>query len=229
MSPTFPTTNIFVAAHLRVGLDEPEVYHVDTSSPNARRRSADRRRRGARVSRDAQRQGQWTATRAYADPDAVMFTPQAIWAREFLEGRKDPAVASRWSPNASYVSCDGKMAVNTGPWRKPVACKAAFSQLCGNGKRASGTGSPTADTRLKSHSPRARRRSCARVHVKAARPVRRSWPHLRQSGGQAARHPTILAGAVCGSHPRMGSEGRAEGRAALPHLPMDGPPLHRRA
>ena len=67
--------------------------------------------------RDAQRKGQWTAARAYADPDAVMFTPQAIWARDFLKGRKDPQTALHWSPNASYVSCDGRMAVNTGPWQ----------------------------------------------------------------------------------------------------------------
>ncbi|MBA3510803.1 hypothetical protein [Sphingomonas sp.] len=67
-------------------------------------------------SRDAQRKGQWTASRAYADPDAVMFTPRAIWARDFLKGRKDPRTAIRWSPNASYVSCDGRTAVNTGPW-----------------------------------------------------------------------------------------------------------------
>lgn len=68
-------------------------------------------------SRDAQVKGQWTASRAYADPDAVMFTPQAIWARDFLKGRKDPLSAMRWSPNATYVSCDGRMAVNTGPWQ----------------------------------------------------------------------------------------------------------------
>ena len=67
-------------------------------------------------SRDAQQNGQWTASRAYAHPDAVMFTPQAIWARDFLKGRKDPTAALRWSPNASYVSCDGRIAVNTGPW-----------------------------------------------------------------------------------------------------------------
>ena len=66
---------------------------------------------------DAQKKGQWTASRAYADPDAVMFTPQAIWARDFLKGRRDPQVALQWSPNASYVSCDGRMAVNTGPWQ----------------------------------------------------------------------------------------------------------------
>lgn len=65
----------------------------------------------------AQQKGQWTASREYAHPDAVMFTPQAIWARDFLKGKKDPPFASRWSPNASYVSCDGRLAVNTGKWQ----------------------------------------------------------------------------------------------------------------
>jgi hypothetical protein len=77
-------------------------------------------------SRDAQRNGQWTAARAYADEDAVMFTPQAIWARDFLKGRKDPAAATRWSPNASYVSCDGLMAVNTGPWQSANGQQSGF-------------------------------------------------------------------------------------------------------
>ena len=67
--------------------------------------------------RDARKNGQWTASRLYAHPDAVMFTPQAIWARDFLKDRKDPPAASIWSPNASYVSCDGRIAVNTGPWK----------------------------------------------------------------------------------------------------------------
>lgn len=67
------------------------------------------------MSRDAQRNGQWTASRTYAHRDAVMFTPRAIWARDFLKGRKNPSAATRWSPNASYVSCDGRVAVNTGP------------------------------------------------------------------------------------------------------------------
>lgn len=67
--------------------------------------------------RDSQKNGQWTAARRYAHPDAVMFTPQAIWARDFLKGKTDPVVPSQWSPNASYVSCDGRLAVNTGPWR----------------------------------------------------------------------------------------------------------------
>ena len=68
-------------------------------------------------SRSAQKDGQWTASRSFAHPDAVIFTPQAIWARDFLKGRKDPPSAIRWSPNASFVSCDGRVAVNTGPWQ----------------------------------------------------------------------------------------------------------------
>jgi hypothetical protein len=65
---------------------------------------------------DAQRLGQWTAFRKYAAPDAVMFTPQAVWARDFLKGKKDPPRSVRWRPALSFVSCDGRTAVNTGPW-----------------------------------------------------------------------------------------------------------------
>ncbi len=66
--------------------------------------------------RDAQRRGQWTAFRTWADHDAVMFTPKAVWARDFLKGRKDPPKAIAWRPSNSFVSCDGHTAVNTGPW-----------------------------------------------------------------------------------------------------------------
>lgn len=66
--------------------------------------------------RDALRLGQWTAFRKYADPDAVMFTPQAAWARDFLKGRKNPPRSVRWWPAHSFVSCDGRTAVNSGPW-----------------------------------------------------------------------------------------------------------------
>jgi len=70
-------------------------------------------------SRDAQKLGQWTAFRKYADRDAVMFTPQAVWARDFLMDRKDPPRPINWRPAHSWVSCDGRTAVNTGPWFMP--------------------------------------------------------------------------------------------------------------
>lgn len=65
--------------------------------------------------RDAQRIGQWTAFRKWADKDAVIFTPQAAWALEVLP-KKDPPKAINWRPSHSFVSCDGRTAVNTGPW-----------------------------------------------------------------------------------------------------------------
>ena len=70
----------------------------------------------AAFARDAKRIGQWTAFRKWADRDAVMFTPKAVWAQQFLKGRKDPPRAIGWKPARSYVSCDGRTAVNTGPW-----------------------------------------------------------------------------------------------------------------
>ena len=66
--------------------------------------------------RDAKRIGQWTAFRKWADRDAVMFTPQATWVQKFLKDRKDPPKAVRWAPKDSFVSCDGRSAVNTGSW-----------------------------------------------------------------------------------------------------------------
>lgn len=68
---------------------------------------------------DAQKLGQWTAFRKWADPTAIMYTPQAVWAQDFLKDRKDPPRSVRWQPARSYVSCDGRTAVNTGPWQGP--------------------------------------------------------------------------------------------------------------
>ena len=77
--------------------------------------AVDCRRCRARLRRRCpERIGQWTAFRKYADDDAVMFTPQAVWAHEFLAGRKDPPKSrSSGGPSASWVSCDGRTAVNT--------------------------------------------------------------------------------------------------------------------
>jgi len=69
-------------------------------------------------SRDAQRIGQWTAFRKWADRDAVVFTPQAAWVRDAVPA-KDPPKAISWRPAHSFVSCDGRTAVNTGLWRDP--------------------------------------------------------------------------------------------------------------
>jgi len=79
--------------------------------------------------RDAERNGQWTAFAKYAHPDAVMFTPQATWAHDFLKGRKDPPKSVRWWPAHSFVSCDGRTAVNTGPWIRPDGSHGYFTTV----------------------------------------------------------------------------------------------------
>ncbi len=65
---------------------------------------------------DAQKIGQWTAFRKWSTPDALMFTPQPTNAHRFVGKLKNPAVPVYWWPGRSYVSCDGRTAINTGPW-----------------------------------------------------------------------------------------------------------------
>src|SRR6185369_4914374 len=80
--------------------------------------------------RDAQRIGQWTAFRKWADRDAVVFTPQAAWAQQLLP-KKDPPKAIVWRPAHSFVSCDGRTAVNTGPWFKADGSSGGyFTTVC---------------------------------------------------------------------------------------------------
>ena len=69
----------------------------------------------------AQEKGQWTAFRETAHPDAVMFVPERVKARDWLKSQKDPAEAVRWQPHAVYVSCDGNSGVTTGAWQKGPA------------------------------------------------------------------------------------------------------------
>jgi hypothetical protein len=78
---------------------------------------------------DAQRIGQWSAFRKYIDHDAVMFTPQAVWARDFLKGLKNPPKPVRWWPAHSFVSCDGRTAVNNGPWKRADGSHGYFTTV----------------------------------------------------------------------------------------------------
>ena len=77
----------------------------------------------------AQTEGQWTAFRHYAASDAVMFTPQPVNAQSFLAKLKNPPKAIMWWPTASFISCDGAMAANTGGWRRPDGSVGYFSTI----------------------------------------------------------------------------------------------------
>lgn len=65
---------------------------------------------------DAQKIGQWTAFKKWSTPDAMIFAPQPVNAHQALAKAKDPPASVFWWPGRSYVSCDGNLAVNTGPW-----------------------------------------------------------------------------------------------------------------
>ena len=69
----------------------------------------------------AQEKGQWTAFRETSHPDAVMFVPQRVKARDWLKSQKDPAEAVKWQPHAVYVSCDGNVGATTGAWQGGAA------------------------------------------------------------------------------------------------------------
>jgi hypothetical protein len=117
-------------------------------------------------SRDAQRVGQWTAFRKYADRDAVMFSPQAVWARDFLMDRKDPPKAISWRPAHSFVSCDGRTAVNSGPWFTPAGKLAGYFTTVWQRSRNSWRwvydgGVPTPPKEPVGQTPQVERASCA--------------------------------------------------------------------
>ena len=78
---------------------------------------------------DAQTIGQWSAFRKWAASDATMFVPQPTNAQAWLKDRKDPAKAIEWWPTASYVSCDGSLAVNTGGWKTASGTVGYFSTV----------------------------------------------------------------------------------------------------
>ncbi len=78
---------------------------------------------------DAKTIGQWTAFRKWSTDDAVMFVPQPTNAHAFLKDRKDPPQAIDWWPTASYISCDGMTAVNTGGWKRPDGSVGYFTTV----------------------------------------------------------------------------------------------------
>ena len=50
------------------------------------------------LARAAQEDGQWSAFRDFSAGDAVLFVPEPVAARDWLQGRADPAAALRWQP-----------------------------------------------------------------------------------------------------------------------------------
>lgn len=68
--------------------------------------------------RQAREQGQWTAFRATAAPEAALFVPQRVKALDWLKNRANPPVPVAWQVQNVWASCDGAFAVTRGAWQK---------------------------------------------------------------------------------------------------------------
>lgn len=65
-------------------------------------------------------EGQWTAFRRFAAPDAVIFQDGPHQAATLLADWRDPAVAMTWTVTKSITSCDGTTAYTLGSVRRPA-------------------------------------------------------------------------------------------------------------
>ena len=71
----------------------------------------------AQLARD---EGQWTAFRAFAAPDAMMHLESGVVnAANFLADRADPPAAVEWKPRSVWMSCNGSLAVSRGRFLDP--------------------------------------------------------------------------------------------------------------
>jgi hypothetical protein len=135
--------------------------------------------------RAAQTQGQWTAFRRFMTDDAIVFTPQPVKASEALP-EKDPPIAVQWWPAESDVSCDGTIAVNTGPWVRPKGVgyftTVWVRQPDGHFKWAYDGGDALEKPRALPEQPKVEKASCA---GRPLRPITAYDPQLRAGGGES--------------------------------------------
>lgn len=77
----------------------------------------------------ARRKGQWQAFRETAAEGALMFVPQPVDARQWLKSQPEPATPMSWQPQDVFVSCDGSLAVATGPLQKAGGGQGTFTTV----------------------------------------------------------------------------------------------------
>jgi hypothetical protein len=120
--------------------------------------------------RMAQTEGQWTAFRAFAAPDAVMFVPEEVRAQEWLKDKADPRQSVMWWPARAYLSCDGKTAVTTGPWIREGGRSGGYfttvwrKQADGSWKWLLDHGDLLASRRAAGDQAEVRRATCGKLH-----------------------------------------------------------------
>ena len=104
------------------------------------------------LARAAQEDGQWSAFRDFSAGDAVLFVPEPVAARDWLQGRADPAAALQWQPHHIWSSCDGSLAVTRGAWQHPDGGQGEFTTVWQ--RRANGDYRWTLHQRIAQDTPR---------------------------------------------------------------------------
>ena len=153
------------------------------------RASADRDRRRARLRRRRQRCGQWTAFRAMATEEAVMFVPQPVKAQDFLKDKDPPVAGTGGRRRAS------SRATATSRSTRPVGAQCGqggryFTTVWQRRRRAAGTGSMTAATPSSAspRKPKVRKASCSGKPSRAMMlppPLDRAGPADQARSGQS--------------------------------------------
>ncbi len=139
----------------------------------------------------AQSNGQWTAFRSFAAPDAILFSDGPRNAHDLLDGLPDPRVSVAWWPGFSWVSCDGDLAVNTGPTLRDGGRKhGSFTtvwqrQHDGNWKWLADNGRDMPETVPARENPLVRKARCAAGPFAAERAVISSGVMHQWEGEQA--------------------------------------------
>ena len=108
---------LLAAAAVAVGAgDVPPVRHRPSQPAQAAAMSVIDAERA--FAEDARKIGQWATFRKWAATDAVMFDPQPVDAQAWLKARAEPAATLAWWPTEAWISCDGRLAIDTGSWQR---------------------------------------------------------------------------------------------------------------
>ncbi|MEO5937666.1 MAG: hypothetical protein ABIQ43_01500 [Sphingomonas sp.] len=167
---------------------------------------------------DAKTIGQWTAFRKWSTDDSVMFVPQAINTHEFLKDRKDPPKVIDWWPTASYISCDGSVAVNTGGWKRPDGTDGYFStvwvrQPDGGWKWTVDGGDGLKAARNRPAKPLVSRASCRKPGPNGNQPAD---PANKSARGESADHSLTWSWSVAPDGARTFTTRIWDGKAFVP-------------
>ena len=138
--------------------------------------------------RDAQRIGQWTAFRKYADETRSCSRRRQSGHTNSSRTARTRRSRSSGGRRTAGISCDGRTAINRGPWAARRQVERLFHHRLEYAGRRAGSGSMTAATTLVEPSPC---RSASRCGARAA-PAGRRFPRdiARRSANRPNRWQT---------------------------------------